>query len=193
MRKTLFTLALIASALSIPLTAHADAIDQFTFSFATPPGFLPANLVIDLPASNPGSTTQFGPGICFQGCFSVYGQVGNTPYVVDFQQFGLDGGTLVEYAITNPVFGAPNVPRAYTHIFAPNLFSGPVTDPTFLTGTFDAEYQPVIQFPEFAGTISIEPLDNSTVPEPSTFALMATGLLGAVATLRSRRLKAGRA
>lgn len=193
MRKTLFAFALIASALSIPLTAHADAIDQFTFSFATPPGFLPANLVIDLPASPPYSNSQFAPGICFQGCFSVYGTVGNTPYVVDFQQFEPGGGTIVEYAITNPIFGAPNVPRAYTHIFAPNLFSGPVTDPTFLTGTFDAEYQPVIEFPEFAGTITIEPLDNSTVPEPSTFALMTTGLLGAITTLRSRKLKADRA
>lgn len=191
MRKTLFTFVLIASALSIPSTAHADAIDQFTFSFATPPGFFQANLVIDLPASNPGSTTQFGPGICFQGCFSVYGQVGAIPYVVDFQQFGPGGGTLVEYAVTDPY--APNQPRAYTHIYAPNLFSGPVTDPTFLTGTFAAEYQPVVLFPEFPGTITIEPLNDSTVPEPSTFALMATGFLGAITTLKSRKLKAGRA
>jgi hypothetical protein len=190
MRKTLFALAVLVSALSIPRTAHADAIDQFTFSFATTPGFLPANLVIDLPASPPGSTGQLGPGICFQDCFSVFGQVGNIPYVVDFQQFAPGGGTIVEYAVTNPLFGPPNQPRAYTHIFAPNLFSGSVTDPTFLTGTFDAEYQPVVEFPEFPGTITIEPLNNSTVPEPSTLALMATGILGAFSILRSRKLKA---
>jgi PEP-CTERM motif len=190
MRKTLFTLAFLASALSITLTAHADAIDQFTFSFATPPGFVPANLVIDLPASPPGSTGQIGPGICFRDCFSVFGQVDNIPYVVDFQQFVPGGGTIVEYAVTNPLLGPPDEPRAYTHILAPTLFAGPVTDPTFLTGTFDAEYQPVIGF-EFPGIITIEPLNDSTVPEPSTLALMATGILGAVTTLRFRKLKAG--
>jgi hypothetical protein len=189
MRKTLFASAVLASALSIPLTAHADAIDQFTFSFATPPGFLPANLVIDLAASPPGSTG--GLGICFQNCFSVFGQVGDTPYVVDFMQFTPGAGTIVEYAVTNPTFGPPTQPRAYTQIFAPNLFSGSITDPTFLTGTFDAEYQPVVGFPEFPGTITIEPLNNSTVPEPSTLALMATGILGVISTLRSRKLKAG--
>jgi PEP-CTERM motif len=191
MRKAL-TFALIVSALSLHLTAHADTIDQFTFSFATPPGFLPANLVIDLPASPSVSNNPFGPGICFQDCFSVYGQVGAIHYVVDFEQFEPGGGTLVEYAVTDPFYGPPSVPRAYTHIFVPNIFSGSITDPTFLTGTFDGEYQPVVGYPEFPGTITIEPLDNSIVPEPSTLTLMATGILGAITTLKSRKPRSGR-
>jgi hypothetical protein len=51
MRKALFTLAVFASALSLPLGAHADIIDQFTFNFDTLPGYLPVHATIDLPAS----------------------------------------------------------------------------------------------------------------------------------------------
>ncbi|HEX4576333.1 MAG TPA: PEP-CTERM sorting domain-containing protein [Edaphobacter sp.] len=191
MRNILFALALIAS-LSIPLTAHADAIDQFTFSFATPPGYLTGDLVIDLPASPVVSTSLFGPGVCHLDCFSVYGEANGIQYVVDFfQQLSPGGGTIVQYAATDPYYGPPNTPRAYRSIFAQTLFSGSVADPTFLTGTFDAEYRPFSSSPEFAGTITIEPVNNSTVPEPSTFTLMATGILGAITTLKSRKLRAG--
>ncbi|WP_353068842.1 hypothetical protein RBB75_17720 [Tunturibacter empetritectus] len=38
MHKTLFVLALLASALSIPPTAHADTMYQITFDFPSPPG-----------------------------------------------------------------------------------------------------------------------------------------------------------
>ena len=187
MRKTLFASAILASALSITLTAHADAIDQFTFSFATPPGYLSANLVIDLPASPPPSAFNqpFGAGICHANCFSAFGQVGTIPYVFDFSS-PTPNETAIDFAVTDPFFGPPNTPRAYRTIYAPNLFSGSVTDPTFLVGTFDAEYQPFFISPEFAGTITIEQLNNSTVPEPSTFALMATGIIGAITTLSRR-------
>jgi hypothetical protein len=42
MRKALFTLALFASALTIPLTAHADTIDQFTFTSTALPDLSPS-------------------------------------------------------------------------------------------------------------------------------------------------------
>ncbi|WP_353068841.1 PEP-CTERM sorting domain-containing protein [Tunturibacter empetritectus] len=65
--------------------------------------------------------------------------------------------------------------------------AGPADAPTVLTGTFDGMLVPDAPIPNIPGTITIEPLTNSTVPEPSSFALMATGILGAITTLRYRR------
>lgn len=185
MRKTLFTLALGVSALALSMAAHADTIDQFTFNFPTPPGFFPAILTIDLPAS-PSSFPWNDFGVCYSNCFSVVGTVGSSDYIVDFTQL-TPGETLVQYAIFDPYYGPPSVPRAYTHIFAPTLFSGSLSNPTFLTGTFNAEYQPVVLFPSFPGTITIAPQTTTPVPEPSTLILMASGILGAFVTLRSRK------
>jgi hypothetical protein len=188
MRKALFTLALLASAFTLPLTAHADAIDRFTFNFVTPPGYLSGDLIIDLPASPPPS--PFNSELCNDECFFVVGigdgQFGSTTYILKFSPFEL--GTSVAFAVWGDYpFGFPPVDRAYLQFFAAeDLFTGSVSDPTFLTGTFDAEYRPFSSAPEFPGTITIEPVDT-TVPEPSTFAMMATGILGAIATLRSRK------
>jgi PEP-CTERM motif len=188
MSKTLFALAILASALSIPLTAHADTVDQFTFSFVTPPGYLSANLVIDLPASPPPSPCTL-QGICFTDCFDVVGTSGGRSYIVDFLQFTPGGGTTVDFALFNPMLGPPNQPNAYTEIFTPSsLFNGSPSDPTFSTGAFNATYEAVGGTRSFAGTISIEPISTtSPVPEPSTLALMATGILGAITTLKQRK------
>jgi hypothetical protein len=186
MRKTLFVLALFASALSVPLTARADAIDVFTFNFPVPSGFVPAILTVELPASPPPSYSG-GLGICPpSNCISVLGSSGSNTYLVNFLQFSPDS-TLVEYAMYDNLLGPPPPPRAFTQISAPALFTGSIDAPTFLTGTFEGEYQPVVGFPSFPGTITIEPLTTPTVPEPSTFALMATGILGAITTLRHRK------
>jgi hypothetical protein len=186
MRKALFPLALLASALTLPLTAQADTIDQFIFNFDTTPGFLPVHLTINLPASPPLSPYT-GISGCAVDCFAVVGQTASNPnpYVFYFIQFA-PGSTLVEFATFNPLFGPPLAPGAYTKISAPDLFTGSLSTPTFIPGTFDAQYMAVIGFPNFPGTITIEPIDTTT-PEPSTLALMATGVLGAIATLRSRK------
>jgi hypothetical protein len=185
MRKALFTLALLAFLL--PLTAHADAIDQFTFNFDTAPTFIPVHLTIDLPASPPPSPYN-GVNGCAVDCFAVVGQTASSinPYVFYFIQFA-PGSTLVEFATFNPTFGPPTAPGAYTKIFvSEDLFTGSLSNPTFIPGTFDGEYMAVVGFLPFPGTITIEPIDT-TAPEPSTLAMMATGILGAIATLRSRK------
>jgi hypothetical protein len=187
MRKALFTLALLASALTIPLTAHADAIDQFTFNFPTTSTFIPVHLTIDLPASPPPSPYT-GINGCAVDCFAVVGETASNPnpYVFYFIQFA-PGSTLVEFATFNPIFGPPSAPGAYTKISASeDLFTGSLSSPTFIPGTFDAQYMAVVGFPSFPGTITIEPI-STTTPEPSTFALVATGILGAITTLRSRK------
>ena len=188
MRKALFTLALLASAFTLPLTANADAIDQFTFNFVTPPGYVSANLTIDLPASPPPSFwTNPGFGCDPVDCFAVVGESGSASYLFDFYQSAPGSTEQIRFTVFNPLFGPPSTVRAYTLIFAAeDVFTGSVSDPTFLTGTFDAVYRPFAGSPTFPGTITIEPVDT-TVPEPSTFAMMATGILGAITTLSSRK------
>jgi hypothetical protein len=190
MRKTLFVLALLASALSIPLTAHADTIDQFTFNFPhTSDGFAGV-FTIDIPASPPPNYYG-GLGTCSApNCIVVLGTdpTESTDWLVIFTEVS-PTETEISYAHYSP--GSPFPPaRAYGTIFdLPALFTGPVSAPTFLTGTFNGVYRdvPVFVLPPFPGTLTIEPLTNSTVPEPSSFALMATGILGAITTLRYRR------
>jgi len=188
MRKTLFALALFASALSIPLNAHADAIDQLTFNF-TKPGFVPADAVIDIPASPPPSYLDGLFGVCpASNCITVLGTspTGSNYYLVNFYEES-PTETFVTYAYYGNL-SAPIPPaRAFLQISGlPALFTGPVSAPTFLTGTFNGEYQPVVEYPPIPGTLTIEPLSNPTVPEPSTFALMATGILGGITTLKRR-------
>jgi hypothetical protein len=180
MRKALFTLTLLASALTLSQPARADALDQFTFSFVAPPGFVSGDLTIDLPASPPLSLFT---GLICTSCFVVL----SDGYIFQFSQ-PAPGSTSVEFAQYSG-FGALPVPRAYLSFFAPeDLFTGSLTNPTFLTGIFDAEYRPFSSAPQFPGTITIEAVDT-TVPEPSTFAMMATGLLGAITALRSRKTR----
>jgi hypothetical protein len=53
------------------------------------------------------------------------------------------------------------------------LWGGPVDDPSFVLGTHAGTFS----LNGSAATLVIAP-DSSTVPEPSTFALLATGILG---------------
>jgi hypothetical protein len=128
-------------------------------------------------------------GQCSSGdCIVVLGHSGSYTPLLEFDQLS-PTETLVEYA---PYFlNSPFPPaRAFTKILVsgPPLFTGPFDAPTFLTGTFNGEYYTgLFGFPLFPGTLTIEPLTNSTVPEPSSFALMATGILGAITKLRHRR------
>ncbi len=182
MRPIVLSLALLASAFTLPLAAHADTIDQFTFNFNTTDGYLPLHLTVDLPASPPPSPwTLPGFGCDPVNCFAVVGESGSQSYIFFFES------DFVRFALFNPLFGPPSEVKAYTLVFpSEDLFTGSLSDPTFLTGTFDAMYRPFATAPSFPGTITIEPLDT-TVPEPSTLALMATGCLGAITTLRCRK------
>jgi hypothetical protein len=183
MRRIILPLTLLASAFTLPLSAHADTIDQFTFNFDTTPGYLPLHLIVDLPASPPPSPwTVPGFGCDPVNCFAVVGESDSKSYIFFFES------NFIRFALFNPPFeGPPSQVKAYTLVFPlEDLFTGSVSDPTFLTGTFDATYRPFATSPSFPGTITIEPIDTS-VPEPSTFAMMATGILGAITTFRCRK------
>jgi len=188
MRKSLFILALLASAFTLPLIAQADTIDQFTFNFVTPPGYISVDRTVDLPASPPPSL--YTSLICGTGCFVVVdGVIGFGSYA-EIYRFSetTPGSTFVSFASYNESDGGLPIEMAYTHIIASeDLFTGSVSDPTFLTGTFNAEYLAFAGSPFFPGTITIEPIDT-TAPEPSSLALLGTGILGLVAFTARRRV-----
>jgi hypothetical protein len=63
----------------------------------------------------------------------------------------------------------------------PQLFSGPTSAPTFLTGVFPG-YDYLLSMP---ATMTITPA-TSPVPEPSSMVLLGTGILGAAGALKRK-------
>jgi hypothetical protein len=166
MRRALFLLPLLAFTLS--LTAHADTVDIFTlengitFSVPLPP--VGGNITAD---------DFFIP--------FIEGNV-NGHYVqgkLDLFDSAEGGGFTFIYF---HVGGQTNI---YTS--GPQLFSGPITNPTILTGTF---FLTELGFPPgFVNTLTITQSPPSpSAPEPSTLLLLTTGSLGLVSAIRRRRV-----
>jgi hypothetical protein len=189
MSKILFTLPLIASALTIPLTAHADTIDDFTLSGQG------HTLTYSLP-----STTTF-PEHPHINSFNE-----SSPAAVD----GVSG--YFEYSTYYP----PSYPAPTFEIFvdsppfAPVIELGgsqfvdfqylPANNPypyypydvvaTFIPGTYNllelgAVLHPIVPPVPYTLTIAQE-TTPSAVPEPSTIALFGTGVLGLLLFVRMK-------
>ena len=169
MRKALFPLALLASALT--LTAHADTIDDFvlTGNGTTTTFSLPAS-----PPGNPLTCPPTGPIACLPGSetsFSVSTLVTSdgisSEEAITFPTSRFSGGLLI----------GPPIER----FLGPQLFQPDAANPTFLIGTFSLSFDdssvPVI----LHYTLTITP-DSSTAPtpEPASFTLLATGTLGII-------------
>lgn len=170
--RNLLAKLLTLAATALPLAAHADAIDNFILTDT-----VGDTIAFSLPASSP----VFGPSnpLLFE-TFTV-------PLSFNPAFFGsttLDGQILFYSAIAG---GGLNVmiyhPGGTTPILDHGdlLYSGTTADPTFLTGTFHVG----------SDVLTITPQTGS-VPEPSTLALLATGIVGVLCLVRTPSLQTTR-
>jgi hypothetical protein len=184
MRKSLFLLALFASASILPITAHANTIDDFVLT----PTAGGSTITFSLPASPPGneSTCPPNPGSCLPGSetnfdVSTLVTIGNGTPTLDSIIFptGRFGGGLGIF------------PTVGLQLMGPQLFLPDAANPTFLLGTFDVSAinpKGDPPFIDYSLTISAEGPATPT-PEPSSLVLLitgASGLIGVTAIRRSR-------
>jgi hypothetical protein len=192
MRKALFTLALLTSAFTLPLTAHADTIDDFVL---TGNG---ETVTFSLPAT--GVYTFHGH---FDSFFtSAPGTINGAPVTLD-PTFYVQYFENVPQAPALSIFSKPpsNIPNlygsiAYTWSIVPAQFPNPQDEGTlyitFVPGTYQLQttgFFPPFNPPlDFSLTITPE-TSTAATPEPASLTLLATGALG-ITSLAARRRKA---
>jgi hypothetical protein len=163
MRKALFTLALLASASTLPLTAHADTIDDFVLKGDG------HTATFSLPAS----PTNVIPIVIMTGPNTIGFQV---PASVTY-----DGETSTEFLTfignAGPTGFRLPTPSGTDSFSVEMLYSGPNSAPTFLTGTFNLSLFSV-EPPLGSYTLTIIPETSAPTPEPSSLVLFATGAFG---------------
>jgi hypothetical protein len=193
MRKTLFASAILASALSLTLTAHADTIDDFvlTGNGETVTFSLPATGVYTL-HEHFDNFQASGPGT-IDGAPATVGAI----FYVRYFEFVQGAPDLTIYS--NPLSNTPNLYGSipYSWFVVPAEFPNPVDEGTFnvtfVPGTYqlqtgntfsDHPFNPPLPY-----TLSITPeTPTAPTPEPASLVLLATGALGiiSVATKRKR-------
>jgi hypothetical protein len=155
-----------ALALSIalaPIAAHAATMDTFTFNSPEISGPLTATI-----AASPTPTSSV-PGVSFDLSNVSASFEGNT-FTGDVTAGGAGGGG--------------------TDFSGPLLFSGAVTDPTFLLGNFNLSGMADLGnggVQSVTGVLTISQSSSAPVPEPLPLALTATGLIGLLGIVRLRR------
>jgi hypothetical protein len=173
MRKALFTVALIASALTLPLTAHADPIDVFiltgagnTLSFPNlddviygtyyPRGYeLSYTPLHDIVNGTPG----------YAGIYFFNRPL--TPLTLDIEEaFGLNNEPNGVLSLTGPL--PLDVLVNGANPLTPGLYH--------LTDSYGAPY-----------LLTVGPETTPSVPEPGTLTLFATGALGFLAFAARRK------
>ena len=185
MRKALFaTLALLASALTLPLTAHADTIDDFKLvgEGHTIPYSLPSSaILVDHPhgitLSASASTTIDGVS-GYNEFGTYYLPFATLPSMVLSVPSSIDGGNLTLYGpyplqVTEDIPMGLGQPDDLLVAFVPGVY-------TLTLGNFGASSPP----PTYTLTITAE---SATTPEPASLTLLATGALGILSLANRRR------
>jgi hypothetical protein len=159
------------------LSAHADTVDQFTFTFNGMP-----LVVFSLPQPlSPTGTTADG-SIIFNAPVVFSSEATTDPVETFYSNQGM-GGLEVVFMANNTEYGA------IAH--GPQLFAGADNAPTFSPGTVNLEDGSFAVFgtsyPTTDNSITISQT-TSPVPEPSDIMLFGTGFLS-LAGLAYRRFQ----
>jgi PEP-CTERM motif-containing protein len=190
MRKTLFTITLLASAFTLPLIAHADTIDDFvlTGNGETVTFSLPATGVYTLHLHF-NSFSASGPGT-IDGAPAT---VGAAFYV---RYFEIVQGAPDLSVGSNPPSSIPNLYGSipYSWFVVPAEFPNPSDEGTFNVTFIPGTYQlsntgPFFHPPtllDFTLTITPE-TPTAPTPEPASLTLLATGALGIISVAARRR------
>ena len=182
MRKALFTVALIASALTLPLTAHADPIDDFvltggghtiTYSLPATSSYRDFDLINFFGEGGPATLD----GVSGYNQVGLYYFIANIPVtliltvsdsasvaVLDLYLRGGGFFTLTTVPASNPL---PYLPEDIIATFTPGTYS------------LEGESYPYLQPLDVYYTLTItQEAGTATTPEPGTLTLFATGILG---------------
>jgi hypothetical protein len=111
--------------------------------------------------------------------------VGSNDFWITNVPVWINGTTLVDesvYFIKLATGGLGiQIPGGFFFDEGPQLFTGSLSNPTFLPGTYTVYDDSAPQNPSHNGTVEISP-----VPEPNTLALIGTGVLGVAGAIRRR-------
>lgn len=196
MPKPLCSILLLASVLTLPLAARADAIDDFvitggghTLSYSLPSTTTFANdLSVEFfMASDPNTTIDGVPG------YAVLGQYEAIPSGIGTLQLDVPESIFGYSAI---LFQGPQL-VSIAYVPSSDPFNPMDIVATFLPGTYDltgAGLSPgsLETGPSLPYTLTITAQTATAItPEPSSLALLATGILGFAAFATSGRHRAG--
>jgi hypothetical protein len=157
----------LASALAVPVAAHAADIDDFTITDAG------TTLTFSLAASPTVASGDF---------------VVNNFFQIENVSVSINGGL----AQTDPLLGFSNGSPTLTffdslagiNLIGPQVYSGLESAPTFIAGTYDVT--DAATGGDATLVIKSESTPPAATPEPSTFVLLGSGLLGAFGMVRRR-------
>jgi PEP-CTERM motif len=174
MRKTVFPFALLVSAFILPITAHADTIDDFAITGAG------LNITFSLPASPPGNESTCPTGIitsCLPGSETAFYL--SAPVTIN--------GVTEEEGLTFPTlrFGGGLSIDTERFFSSESIYTPDAANPTFTPGTYIVtEFSPTY----IPATLTItSETPTAVTPEPSSVTLFMTGVLGLIGLASVRR------